>query len=124
MIIDKTSNWTRYRGPDVKEIDLHFGKRDRFSKSYDEVMADITDLVEDELRKAQREGWRFVMFIHGWSTSRPGRTTARSEVRGFMRSKEATPLIERSRCVQHETMFLAKVRPFGSIDRSANTSEL
>jgi hypothetical protein len=51
------------------------------------------------------------MFIHGWSTSMGWKTTtARSQVRSFMRSKEATALIDRARCIQHETVFIAKVR--------------
>jgi hypothetical protein len=110
MIIDKSSDWTWYRKPGVKEIDLHFGRRDRWSKSYEEAMAEITRLVETELREAQREGRPEVIFIHGSRTSRPGKTTARSQVRGFMRSSAATPLIERTHCVQHNTIFLAKVR--------------
>jgi len=28
-----------------------------------------------------------------------------------MRSKAATPLIERKHCIQHNTVFLAKLRP-------------
>jgi hypothetical protein len=118
MIKDKTSNWTRYRGPEVKEVDLHFGKRDRWGKSYEEVMADIPDLVKSELHKAAREGYAFVMFIHGYSTSRPGKTTIRSQVRGFMRSKAATPLIERRYCVKHDTMFRAKLRPRSPVGAS------
>jgi hypothetical protein len=105
-----SGDWTLYRTPDCDEVDLHFGKRDRSTK-YDEAMADITDLVESELRKAQQNGRPYLMFVHGRSTSRPGKVTARSQVRSFMRSSKATPLIERSHCVQHETMFLAKVRP-------------
>jgi hypothetical protein len=54
------------------------------------------------------------MFIHGWHTSRVGRTTARSVVRGFMRSKGATSLIERKHCIQHQTVFVAKIRPLSA----------
>jgi len=94
------------------EIDLHFGKRDK-SVSYDEAMAEITDIVEGCLKAAQQKGRSYVMFVHGSSTSRVGKTTARSQVRGFMRSKAATPLIIRKHCVQHETVFVAKIRlPF------------
>jgi hypothetical protein len=105
-----SGDWTQYRRPGCDEVDLHFGRRDGQTGSYEEVMADITELVERKLREAQQNSRPFVMFIHGWSTSRPGKVTARSQVRGFMRSSKATPLIERSKCVQHETMFLAKVR--------------
>ena len=55
--------------------------------------------------------WTYVMFVHGWSKSRHGQTTARSQVREFMRSKAATPLIEGKHCIQHETVFFAKLRP-------------
>ncbi|WP_426437810.1 hypothetical protein [Bradyrhizobium genosp. P] len=112
-VIDKTnSDWTLYRRPDCEEVDLHLGRRDRWAKSYEDAMADVAELVEHKLREAQREGRPYVMFVHGRSTSRPGATTARSQVRNFMRSKAATLLIERRHCVQHATIFLAKVRAF------------
>ena len=106
-------NWVSYRErfglSKADEIDLHFGRRD-LGTSYYDVMADVEYLVRDSLRKAQESGGQFVMFVHGWSSSRPGRTTARSVVRGFMRSKEATPFIVRADCVQHSTVFVAKIR--------------
>jgi hypothetical protein len=92
------------------EIDLHFGQRDRNLASYDEAMADVGQLIRDSLRKAQENRRTYVMFIHGQSTSRPGKTTARSVVRGFMRSKEATPYIVKAQCIQHPTVFIAKIR--------------
>ena len=103
-------SWTQYRSmfdlSESDEVDLHFGPRDR-SVSYDQVMRDLICLVEDKLRDAQQRGRPYVMFIHGSSTSRRGRRTARSQVRGFMRSKAATPLIERKHCIQHYTVFVA-----------------
>src|ERR1035437_9916430 len=56
------------------------------------------------------------MFLHGWSTSRPGNTTSRSQVRKLMQSKESTPYIVRRDCIQHDTVFVAAIRPlkFGS----------
>jgi hypothetical protein len=104
-------DWKQYRGPDCLEVDLHFGERDRRAKSYEQAMAEVTELVERTLREAQRDSRPYVIFIHGRSTSRRGKVTARSQVRGFMRSPKATPLIQRDRCIQHETIFLAKVRP-------------
>lgn len=107
-------DWTRFRaelglrGGD--EIDLHFGKRDPRVQSYDEAMAEVAELVEAKLREAQTEGRPYLMFRHGGSTSRSGRTTARSVVRQFMRSKAATPFINRSQCIQHDTCFIAKLR--------------
>jgi hypothetical protein len=107
-------NWVDYRQrlglSEADEIDLHFGRRDRNEASYDDVMGDVATRVEGALRKAQQEGRAHVMFIHGRSTSRPGQTTARSIVRGFMRSKEATPFIVKTECIQHPTVFIAKIR--------------
>ena len=105
-----SGNWERYRRPDCREVDLHFGKRDPLVKSYAQAMAEVTELVERSLREAQQDGCPYVMFRHGRSTSRRGKVTARSQVRGFMRSPKATPLIQREHCIQHEAIFLAKVR--------------
>jgi hypothetical protein len=104
-------DWTAYRRPDCTGVDLHFGRRNRWEQSYGEAMAEIIELAESELRK--QNGQPYVMFIHGSSTSRRGKTTTRSQVRKFMRSSAATPLIERSLCVEHETIFRAKVRLSG-----------
>jgi hypothetical protein len=106
-----SGNWKRYRRPDCREVDLHFGKRDPLVKTFAQAMAEVTELVERSLREAQRDGCPYVMFRHGRSTSRRGKVTARSQVRGFMRSAKATPLIQRDLCIQHEAIFLAKVRP-------------
>jgi len=109
----QNGDWKRYREQfaltSADEVDLHFGRRDPHVP-YWEVMNDVVALVEERLREAQKNGRPYVMFVHGWSTSRPRQTTARSMVRGFMRSPEATPLIERSGCIQHETVFIAQVR--------------
>jgi hypothetical protein len=107
-------NWVGYRErfglSKVDEIDLHLGRRDRDVASYDEAMADVEQLIRHSLRKAQENGRPYVMFVHGWSTSRPGQTTARSVVRMFMRSKEATPFVVKAHCIQHPTVFIAKIR--------------
>src|SRR5262249_21656972 len=79
------------------------------------VMDDVAERVERALREAQENGRPYLMFIHGHSTSYPGRTTARSVVRGFMRTTDATALIERAGCIQHRTVFVAKIRPKASI---------
>jgi hypothetical protein len=103
-------NWKHYRRPDCREVDLHFGKRDPLVKTFKQAMAEVTELVERSLREAQQDGCHYVMFRHGRSTSRRGKVTARSQVRGFMRSPKATPLIQRDQCIQHEAIFLAKIR--------------
>jgi hypothetical protein len=110
---NEDGDWVKYRSrfglTPSDECDFHFGPGHP-STSYQERMANVTDRVEDALRAARENGRPYVMFIHGRSTSRPGRTTARSQVRRFMRSKFATPFIERGGCVQHESVFVAKIR--------------
>lgn len=115
-------DWVSYRDrfglSEADEIDLHFGRRDRNVASYYNAMADVEQLVRDSLRKAQENGRAYVMFVHGHSTSRPGQTTARSVVRGFMRSKEATPFVIKAHCIQHPTVFIAKIR---NVSQAAGT---
>ena len=107
--------WDRYRSQlglsRSDEVDLHFGKRDPSLMTFREAMAGVTALVVASLEQARHNGRPYVMFIHGSSTSRRGKTTARSQVRNFMRSKHATPLIDRSGCIQHSTVFIAKLKP-------------
>jgi phosphopentomutase len=104
-------DWTKYRQifPNVPEIDFHFGERDP-SIPYETKMFEVDQIVQNRLKDAQERGLEYIMFIHGRSTSRNGRTTARSVVRSFMRSKDATPLVEKRNCIQHETVFVAKIR--------------
>lgn len=97
------------------EVDLHFGERDP-NIPYYRVMAEVMSIVEGSLKLAQQRGRKYLMFIHGHSTSRRGKTTARSQVRTFMRSSAATPFIERSCCIQHGTVFVAKIRPLTAVD--------
>jgi hypothetical protein len=111
MFQNGSGDWTQFRSAlnlaPCDEVDLHFGKRDR-STSYEDAMAEITTIVERSLCEARRQGRPYVMFVHGSSTSRPGQTTARSQVRKFMRSKAATPLIARKHCIEHATVFVAR----------------
>src|ERR1051326_4301445 len=96
-----TGKWTEYRSSfsisKEDEIDFHFGRRPR-DISHDEAMGEVRESVIHALKEAQQKGRNYVMFVHGSSTSGPWRKTARSVVRGFMRSPEATPLIERAQC--------------------------
>lgn len=92
------------------EVDLHFGRRGP-GVSYDEVMAEIARLVETKVQEAHAKGRPYILFIHSHSTSRGNNTTARSVVRGFMRSREATPYIDRRHCVEHPSAFLVKLKP-------------
>lgn len=113
LLKHESVDWTSYRSrfalTCADEIDLHFGERDPHTP-YENVMAEIRDLVKERLKQAQKNNRPYLMFVHGKSTSRRGKTTARSQVRKFMRSKEATPLIRRKCCIQHDTVFLAKIR--------------
>jgi hypothetical protein len=104
-------DWTRYRQmPGLVEVDFHnTGLND--GGSYWEHMEEVRDKALAALRDAQREGIHYILFTHGRSTSRPGSTTSRSVVRGLMRSKEATPFLVRRECIQHESVFLAAIRP-------------
>ena len=95
------------------EVDLHFGKRDPHVR-YDEVMAGVEQLIEDRVRQAYAKGRPYILFTHGRSTSRSNNTTARSVVRGFMRSSRATPYIDRRHSIQHPSVFLAKIKPHHS----------
>jgi hypothetical protein len=80
-------------------------------RPYWERMDSVWDRALEALEKAQEQGVSYVLFTHGWSTSSPGKTTARSQVRKLMRSPTATPYILRSECIQHESVFVAAIRP-------------
>jgi hypothetical protein len=84
IIRRETGNWVEYRQrfdlSAADEVDLHFGKRE-LGLSYYEVMDDVKQIVVHSLRKAQENDRPYIMFVHGWSTSRRGQTTARSVVR-------------------------------------------
>jgi hypothetical protein len=114
MFTSYSGNWTDLRAQFNRaredEIDLHFGRRDRWAMTYDDAMDGVAEIVLKSLLAVQKNKRPYVMFTHGWSTSRPGKTTARSVVRGIMRSREATPFIERWGCIQHEAAFVAKVQ--------------
>lgn len=100
-----------------REVDMHFNDHyydedsSREYDSYDSKMARVYDITMDALKKAQQDNLEYIMFTHGWSTSRRGKTTARSVVRGIMRSKESTPYIIKSKCIQHNSVFVAAIRP-------------
>ncbi len=104
-------NWVSYRKlPDLKEVDFHWTGHES-SGSYYENMQSVWNTALWELEKAQKENLRYVLFTHGLSTSRRGNTTARSQIRKLMRSKESTPFIIRKDCIQHPSVFVAAIRP-------------
>jgi len=111
-MIREGRNWVEYRNlPNMVEVDFHHDGRRPPELSYGDCMGDVYERTLSALVQAQKEGKSFVMFRHGASTSGPGRTTSRSMVRNFMRSKEATPYILRAKSIQHPTVFIAAVRP-------------
>jgi hypothetical protein len=74
-------------------------------------MASIREEALKALKNAYTSGVTWVLFRHGSSTSMGWkRPTARSEVRGLMRSKDATPYIIRAQCIQHPSVFLARIK--------------
>lgn len=113
---DGTGDWTQYRRlTPNKEIDFHVDPRDREPNchygSYDDKMDEVWVRTEQAVKEAYEEGIPWVILIHGRSSSRPGKTTSRSVVRSYMRSSESTPYIVKSRSIQHETVFVAAIRP-------------
>src|SRR5262249_39802350 len=107
-----SGNWTQYRQlPNSFEVDFHDAEHRPRRIPYWEAMDNVWGEAFEALERAYHQGVRYVIFTHGSSTSRPGRTTARSQIRKLMRSRHATPYIRRSECIQHETVFVAAIRP-------------
>lgn len=103
-------NWVEYRKlPSLVEVDFHWAS-EGLGHDYFESMDQAYRRALEAVKEAQRKGVSHVLFTHGHSTSRPGRTTARSQVRKAMRSPEATPFIIRSECIQQASVFLAVIR--------------
>jgi len=108
-------DWTRFRSlPGVQELDLHLsgckGEPADWTPYY-ERMSDIYDSVLQTLRTLQSDESVLRLLIrHGRSTSRPGKTTSRSQVRKLMRSRDATPYIIRAQSIQHPSVFVAALR--------------
>lgn len=107
----KTGDWTRYRQRGrYLEVDFHYSDYGQREIPYMQAMENVRDKVMQALKDAFEKELEYVIFTHGWSTSRPGRTTARSQIRRLMHSKEATPYIIRNQCIQHESVFVAAIR--------------
>jgi hypothetical protein len=111
MFKREAGDWVRFRElPNLMERDLHWAGETP-TGAYWEHMETVWRVALESLRAAQTQGKQFVLFTHGWSTSRGGVTTSRSQVRKLMASKEATPYILRSQCIQHNSVFVAAIRP-------------
>lgn len=107
----ETRNWVEYRAlPGIMEVDFHFASHESLG-AFNENMRDGRERTLAALANAQRNGKSYVLFTHGHSTSGPGRMSIRSVVHGVMRSKDATPFIVRSACIQHPSVFVAAIRP-------------
>ena len=74
-------------------------------------MQAVWDRALSALVEAQRSGKKYVLLTHGSTTSRIGKMTARSQVRKLLRSKEATPYVIRRESIQHDSVFVAAIRP-------------
>jgi len=103
-------DWIEYRDlPDLMEVDFHRANQNSRGL-YHENMQSIWDDTLSAVKAAQAQGKKYVLLKHGWSTSHVGKTTSRSQIRKFMRSKEATPYIIRRDCIQHDSVFVAAIR--------------
>lgn len=105
-------DWKQYRNlPNLMELDFHRADQES-DLPYWAKMDEVWDDVMTHLQTAQHQGAQWLLITHGHSTSWGWKkTTARSQVRNFMRSKEATPYIIRAECIQHESVFVAAIRP-------------
>jgi guanylate kinase len=112
MFKKESGDWKRYRRlPNVVEVDFHYSNHKREFVPYRQAMENVYADTLEALEKAHEEGKQFVLFTHGWSTSRLGKTTARSVVRTVMRSPQTTRYIIRRECIQHDSVFVAAIRP-------------
>jgi hypothetical protein len=87
--------WTQYRGEGVDEVDFHWADDNQSGPKspYEQRMAEVASFTVGALKSAHERCIKYVLFRHGWSTSRGGKSTSRSAVRKVMRSREATPYI-------------------------------
>ncbi len=105
-----SGNWTQYRNlPNVMEVDFHSGRRPP-EKEYWEVMEEVWEQGLDAIRGAHESGREWVLFTHGCSTSRCGATTARSVLRGLLRSRISTPYVIKAKSIQHESVLVVAIR--------------
>jgi hypothetical protein len=115
MFLKETGDWKRFRALEegMPEVDFHpdsWGEDAGEFTDFHSKMSMVFDRALEGLQQAQLAGNKYVLFTHGRSTSRSGRTSARSVVRQLMRSKEATPYLIRKDCIQHESVFVACIR--------------
>jgi len=109
-------NWIEFRRlPNYREVDFHWVTNES-DDDYLQAIEDVRRLAIRALQKAQSEGVSYLLLLHESPMSEGlRRTTARSTIRKLMRSRNATPYILRSQCVQHHTCFVAAIRPRAAI---------
>ena len=109
-------DWTRYRQlTPNREIDFHveheLPRHLRGSGAFAKNMADARERALKGLRDAYEDEIPWVILRHGHSTSAPGKTTIRSVIRQLMQSKDSTPFVIKKLCIQHDSVFVAAIRP-------------
>ena len=111
-MIYEGGGWKRYRDlPGVYEVDFHWSDHGPREMDYGDAMEEVHRTALNALKKAHADpSINYVLFTHGWSTSGPFKITARSVVRGLMRSKESTPYIVKAKSIQHESVFVAAIK--------------
>lgn len=120
----QVGDWVKYRDlPNLIERDFHWMQEER-TGLYHENMQAVWDVTLRTLKEAQQQGKIYVLFTHGKSTSRVGKTTARSQVRKLLRSKEATPYVIRRECIEHDSVFVAAIRPLKSVAKPLGTTQV
>jgi hypothetical protein len=77
---DGNGDWKQYMelSPVPEVVDFHFSDFGPREVPYWEAMDRVWGLTVEALEKVQEEGQAWVLFTHGRSTSRRGKTTARS----------------------------------------------
>jgi hypothetical protein len=94
-------DWKKH--PKTLVIDYHDGSD--YGMEYWEHLEDFHNRTMEGLKKAQKDGYEYILFTHGSSTSRQGTQTARSEVRKIMKGKKGTPFIIRKYCIDYGYSF-------------------
>jgi len=109
---DENSNWSEFRKlPNHREVDFHWAVVDGTSFEHWRAMSEVGRVTLRALQEAQRSGASYLLLLHGCPMDDGDmQTTARSVIRGLMRSKAATPYIVRNQCIQHHSCFVAAIR--------------
>jgi hypothetical protein len=108
MFIIADGDWGhfRYLGK-IYHVDFYLQE----GKNFFEKMGQLQKITMKALKDAQDQGYDYVLFNHGHSTSGPIMGSARSTVRSIMRSKESNPFVNKKKSIQHRSVFLAAIIP-------------